>query len=360
LNSLIPWSCTLLAADVPAVNPILPWHWGAFAVFVVTMLVLDLGVFHRHSRETTMREAGIWTTVWLALALAFNGIIWAWQGSAAGGEFLAGYLTEWALSMDNVFVFAVIFSYFRVPMKYQHRVLFWGILGAVFLRLTFILVGNVLIKQFEWLLPLLGVVLVYTGVKLAFKSEEEVDPEHSPILKISRKLFNVAKGEHGNHFFVREDGKFCVTPLFLVLLVVESTDVLFAIDSVPTIFGLVNVKASYFTFVVFTSNVFAILGLRALYFLLAGMMDMFRYLSYGLSAILVFVGIKMCAEYAAHKFHWVEEGVKIVPWWGSLGTIIVLLSVSIVASVMAAGKPHAGGHPEALKPHLPDEKSPEE
>jgi tellurite resistance protein TerC len=316
--------------------PILPWHWAAFSAFVFVMLVLDLGVFHRHSRETTMREAGIWTVVWLSLALIFNVMLWRWQGPAAGGEFLAGYLTEWALSMDNVFVFAVIFTYFRVPMKYQHRVLFWGILGAVVLRLSFILIGNVLIKKFEWLLPLLGVILVYTGAKLAFKSDEEVDPEHNPILKIARKFFRVARGDHGNHFFVREEGKFAVTPLFLVLLVVESTDVLFAVDSVPTIFGLVNNKADYFTFVVFTSNVFAILGLRALYFLLAGMMDMFRYLSYGLSAILVFVGIKMCLEYAAHTFHWVEPGVKIVPWYASLGTIIGLLTISIVASVMAA------------------------
>jgi len=360
LNSLIPWSFSLLAADVeaaPAIgNEILSWHWGAFAVFVLTMLVLDLGVFHRHSRETTMREAGIWTVVWLALALVFNVIVWQWQGTAAGGEFLAGYLTEWALSMDNVFVFAVIFSYFRVPMKYQHRVLFWGILGAVVLRLTFILVGGELIKRFEWLLPILGLVLIYTGVKLAFKSDEEVDPEHSPILRISRKLFRVAKGEHGSHFFVREGGLLCVTPLFLVLLVVESTDVLFAIDSVPTIFGLVDRKASYFTFVVFTSNVFAILGLRALYFLLAGMMDMFRYLSYGLSAILVFVGVKMCAEYAAH--HWFDRHEKLIPWWGSLGTIITLLVVSIAASVVSAKRHGTGGHPDALKAHLPGEPPP--
>lgn len=329
---------------------ILPWHWAAFSAFVTLMLVLDLGVFHRHSRETTMREAGIWTAVWLALALVFNVIVWKWQGPAAGGEFLAGYLTEWALSMDNVFVFAVIFTYFRVPMKYQHRVLFWGILGAVFLRLTFILVGNVLIKQFEWLLPLLGLVLVYTGVKLAFKSEEEVDPEHNMILRIARKFFRVARGDHGNHFFAREEGKFAVTPLFLVLLVVESTDVLFAVDSVPTIFGLVTNTATYFTFVVFTSNVFAILGLRALYFLLAGMMDMFRYLSYGLSAILVFVGIKMCGEYAAHHFHWVEPGTKIVPWYVSLGTIIGLLTISIVASVIAAKRDPKTHHPPVVLP----------
>lgn len=330
------FSFPAVSAKVRILNEILTWHWLAFTGFVVAMLVLDLGVFHRHSRETTMREAGLWTVVWCTLALIFNGIVWAWQGAAAGGEFLAGYLTEWALSMDNVFVFAVIFSYFRVPMKYQHRVLFWGILGAVVLRLSFILIGSELIKHFEWLLPVLGIVLVYTGVKLAFKGDDEVDPEHNPILKFARRLFRVARGEHGNHFFAREDGKFCVTPLFLVLLVVESTDVLFAVDSVPTIFGLVNNKASYFTFVVFTSNVFAILGLRALYFLLAGMMDVFRYLSYGLSGILVFVGVKMCIEYAAHTFHWVEAGTKLVPWWASLGMIFLLLGASIAASVVAA------------------------
>ncbi|MBL9094234.1 MAG: TerC family protein [Planctomycetaceae bacterium] len=340
---------------------ILAWHWAAFSAFVVLMLVLDLGVFHRHSRETTLREAGIWTVVWLALALVFNVIIWKWQGPQAGGEFLAGYLTEWALSMDNVFVFAVIFSYFRVPMKYQHRVLFWGILGAVVLRLTFILIGKELIQRFEWLLPILGLVLLYTGVKLAFKSDEEVDPEHNPILKIARKFFRVARGEHGNHFLVREEGKLCVTPLFLVLLVVESTDVLFAVDSVPTIFGLVTTTAPYFTFVVFTSNVFAILGLRALYFLLAGMMNMFRYLSYGLSAILVFVGFKMCGEYAAHYFHWVPEGQKVVPWQASLGTIVGLLTLSIAASVVAAKReakhtaPALPPHDHGDKPAVPEE-----
>lgn len=326
----------LVAERFCNLNEILSWHWAAFSGFVFLMLVLDLGVFHRHSRETTMREAGIWTVVWCVLALSFNGLLWWWLGNAAAGEFLAGYLTEWALSMDNVFVFAVVFNYFRVPMKYQHRVLFWGILGAVVLRLTFILVGQELIRMFEWLLPLLGLLLVYTGVKLAFKKDEEVDPEHNPILRLGRKLFRVAKGDHGNRFFVVEDGKRCVTALFLVLLVVESTDVLFAVDSVPTIFGLVDSRAAYFSFVVFTSNVFAILGLRALYFLLAGMMDVFRYLNYGLSAILVFVGVKMCVEYAAHTFHWVAEGTKIVPWYASLGVIFTLLGASVGASIWVA------------------------
>lgn len=299
------------------------------------MLVLDLGVFHRAARETSMKEAGAWTLVWCVLALIFNVMIWFWLGPQAGQEFLAGYLVEWSLSMDNVFVFAVIFSYFRVPMIYQHRVLFWGILGAVFLRLSFILVGGALIKLFAWILPLLGLVLVYTGIKLAMKGDSEVHPDQNPILRIARRLFSVAKGDHGRYFLAREDGRLMITPLFLVLLVVESTDVVFAVDSVPAIFGVVANDADYFTFVVFTSNVFAILGLRALYFLLAGMMGMFRYLSYGLSAILVFVGCKMVADYLAHHFAWIPPNQHLIPPWASLLVIIGLLSVSIVASLIA-------------------------
>lgn len=315
---------------------ILTWHWLAFAAFVVTMLGLDLGVFHRQSRETTLREAGFWTLIWCLLALIFNGIVWAWLGANAASEFLAGYLVEWSLSMDNVFVFAVIFTYFKVPMKYQHRVLFWGILGAVFMRLSFILIGSELIRQFGWVLPLLGLVLIYSGVKLAMHGDTEVHPEKNPILRLARKVMPVARGEHGKHFLIREAGRLCVTPLFLVLLVVESTDVVFAVDSVPAIFGLVNQKADYFTFIVFTSNVFAILGLRALYFLLAGMMGMFRYLGFGLSAILVFVGVKMNVEYAAHTFHWVEDGGHLVPPFASLAIVVALLGISILASVAAA------------------------
>lgn len=311
------------------------WHWLAFTAFVVTMLVLDLGVFHRHSRETSMREAGIWTTVWFLLAMVFNGLLWRWQGPVAAYEFLTGYLVEWCLSMDNVFVFAVIFGYFRVPKKYQHRVLFWGILGAVVMRLTFIIVGSEVIKRVDWVLPLLGVVLIYSGIKLSLHGDADVHPEKNIILRLARKVFPISHGDHGNHFFVREGGRLCLTPLFLVLLVVESTDVLFAVDSVPAIFGIVS-KGDYFTFVVFTSNVFAILGLRALYFLLAGMMDMFRYLAYGLSAILVFVGFKMLAEYVAHRKHFVEEGDHLVHPLASLVLVISMLGIAIVASIVSA------------------------
>jgi tellurite resistance protein TerC len=300
-------------------NDVQTWHWLAFAGFVVAMLVLDLGVFHRHSRETTLREAGIWTAVWCSLALIFNGLIWAWRGSEHAVNFLTGYLIEWSLSMDNVFVFAVIFSFFKVPRKYQYRVLFWGIMGAIVMRLAFVLLGSALIVRFHWIIYVLGAFLVYTGIKLVFH-DESVDPEHSWVLRTARKMFNVSKEHHGEHFFVREEGKFCVTPLFLVLLVVETTDVAFAVDSVPAIFSITSDP-----FIVFTSNIFAILGLRALYFLLAGVMDMFRYLRYGLSAILIFVGVKML----------IESWYKIPPW-ASLLVVIGLLAVSIIASLVAA------------------------
>lgn len=328
---------------MPNALPIETWHWLAFGAFVVVVLTLDLTVFHRHSKESSLREAAGWTVVWCSMALAFNALIWQWLGPKAGIEFLTGYLIEWSLSMDNVFVFAVIFSFFRVPLKYQYRVLFWGILGAIIMRLSFILLGTALIKQFDWVMPLFGAFLIYTGVKLVMHDDEEVDPGNNLLMRIARKLFPVASGEHGNQFFVREAGKLCVTRLFLVLLVVESTDVMFAVDSVPAIFGITREP-----FIVFTSNIFAILGLRALYFLLAGVMDMFRYLKYGLSAVLVFVGIKMVGDYAIHVpaianflsekvwagFH-VEEGHHLISPPVSLVIVLSLLGISILASVVA-------------------------
>ena len=230
--------------------------------------------------------------------------------------------------MDNVFVFAVIFTYFQVPLKRQYRVLFWGILGAIVMRLIFVLVGATLIERFDWVLWLFGVLLIYTGIKLALK-HDEFQPESSLIMRIGRRIFRVSEGDHGNRFFVREAGKFCVTPLFLVLLVIESTDVLFAVDSVPAIFGVTKDP-----FIVFTSNIFAILGLRALYFLLAGVMDMFRYLNYGLAAVLTFVGVKMIAEYWLPRwgidFHFFSD----YPW-ASLLVILTLLGIATVASIVA-------------------------
>lgn len=339
-------------ADVSDV--IQPWHWLAFTAFVIFMLTFDMLVVHRGARESSMREAGFWTGVMCALAAVFNVILYFWLGTAPASEFLAGYLVEWALSMDNVFVFAVIFGFFRVPMKYQHRVLFWGILGAVIMRLSFIFAGKAIVSRFDWVLPLLGLVLIYTGIKLAFHGDNEVHPDQNILMKLARRMFNVAKEDHGESFFVREAGKFCITPLFLVLLVIESTDVVFAVDSVPAIFGLVDNDADYFTFIVFTSNVFAILGLRALYFLLAGMMGMFRYLGYGLSAILVFVGCKMLIEYAAHKFHWVADGHHIFTPVLSLSIVVSLLAVSITASIIAARR-EAGQLAQADAPQAPHE-----
>jgi tellurite resistance protein TerC len=266
-------------------------------------------------------------------------VIWWWLGGKPAIEFLTGYLVEWSLSMDNVFVFAVIFGYFRVPLKYQYRVLFWGILGAVLMRLTFVLVGAELVERFHWVMPLFGAFLVYTGIKLAF-GEEESHPEESTLVKLFRRLIPVTNQSEGDKFFVREGGRLMATPLFLVLLIVESTDVLFAVDSVPAILGIVTPGAHYMRFVAFTSNVFAILGLRALYFLLAGVMDMFRFLNYGLSAVLVFVGGKMIIEAARHsealaawggwdahaKGHLVHPAVSLV-------VIVGLIGASVAASL---------------------------
>ncbi len=321
------------------------WHWFAFAAFVAVMLTLDLTVFHRQSHEPGLRESAFWTIFWCSLAGAFNLLVWYEWGAVPALEFLNGYLIEWSLSMDNVFVFAVIFSYFRVPLKYQYRVLFWGILGAIVMRLTFVLIGAALLENFKWMMWIFGLFLVYTGVKLAFKHDEELHPDQNLLMRLGRKMFRVAKEPHGDHFFAIENGKRCVTPLFLVLLVVESTDVVFAVDSVPAIFGITNKP-----FIVFTSNIFAIMGLRALYFLLAGVMGLFRYLSYGLSAVLVFVGVKMIAEYWVHTQTFADwTGITsylpdpahpdashhLVPPWVNLIVIVSLLGFSVVASIVA-------------------------
>jgi tellurite resistance protein TerC len=304
------------------------WHWLAFCGFVVLMLVLDLGVFHRDSRESSLRESAIWTIVWLLMALAFNGLVWYLYtdrggpvvGQQKAAEFLLGYVIEWSLSMDNVFVFAVIFKYFNVPMRYQYRVLFWGILGAILMRLTFVLLGAAIIHQFHWVMYVLGAFLVYTGIQLSLH-DDEVDPEKSWVLRLARRFFPVTKENHEERFFVVEAGRRCVTPLFLVLLVVETTDVAFAFDSVPAIFGITEDP-----FIVFTSNIFAILGLRALYFLLAGFMGLFQYLKYGLSAILVFVGLKMLVEFfGIHINHWLSLAIV-------LGLLVVSMLVSVIAS----------------------------
>ena len=297
-----------------------PLYWVAFCLGTAVLLVLDMFVFHRHAHEPTLRESALWTVFWCSLALVFNAFIWYWAGPKHAVEFFTGYLVEWSLSMDNVFVFVVIFGYFGVPLKYQYRVLFWGILGAIAMRLTFILAAYQLLERFDWIFYIFGAFLIYTGIKLATAHGVEANPDQNLILRLARRRLRVAAGAHGDHFFVRQDGLVHVTPLFLVLLVIESTDVVFAVDSVPAIFAITREP-----FIVFTSNVFAIMGLRALYFLLAGVMGLFRYLSYGLSAVLIFIGFKMLVH------HWWKPEP-----WQSLLVIVALLGIAVFASLIAA------------------------
>jgi tellurite resistance protein TerC len=292
--------------------------WGIFNLFVVAMLVLDLKVFHRDAHEIKVKEALWWSAFWITLALLFNVGIYAFMGSDAALRFLTGYLIEKSLSVDNLFVFLLIFSYFKVPAKYQHKTLFWGIVGALVMRTIFIFCGVALLERFEWIMYIFGAILVVSGVKLVKDSEKEVDPSKNVILRIFRKFVPVSDKFEGDKFFVRQAGKLVATPLFVVLLVVESTDVVFAVDSIPAILAI-----TLDTFIIYTSNVFAILGLRALYFALAGMMDLFHLMHYGLGGILVFIGIKMLLHH-----------YLVVPIGITLAFIAIVLTASIVASIM--------------------------
>lgn len=308
-------------------------HWVAFCVGTIVLLALDMFVFHRDSHEPTLRESAMWTLFWCALAGAFNLWLWRWAervsppGSTQALAFLTGYLVEWSLSMDNVFVFAVIFAYFGVPLKYQYSVLFWGIIGAIALRLMFVVAAAGLLHYFDWTFYIFGAFLIYTAIKLATSHGSESHPEQNLVVRAARRFLRVAPGSHGQKFFVKLGGKWQVTSLVLVLVVIESTDLLFAIDSVPAIFGITDDP-----FIVFTSNIFAVMGLRALYFLLAGVMGLFRYLTYGLSAVLGFIGVKMLAH------RWVE-----LPHWASLLVIVGLLGLSIAASLVAAWRERRAG-----------------
>ena len=296
------------------------WLWAGFNLFVLAMLAIDLGVFHRQAHAVSLREASIWSAVWIALALVFSLGVWKFLGPQPGVEFLTGYLIEKSLSVDNIFVIALLFAYFKVPDQYQHRVLFWGILGALVMRAAFILAGAALLERFHWMIFVFGAFLIYTGVKLLFAKEGSVDPARNPILLLCQRFLPVTSEYHGAHFFARVAGKLVGTPLFLVLVVVEFTDVIFAVDSIPAIFAVTRDP-----FLVFTSNVFAILGLRSLYFLLAGVMHKFEYLKLGLAAILVFVGAKMALV------DWVK-----IPAGISLGVIAAILAVAVAASLLKA------------------------
>src|SRR5436190_19604832 len=267
------------------------WFWVGFIAFVLAMLALDLGVFHRKAHEVRPKEAGIWTAVWVALALLFAGGLFLLSGRQVALTFLTGYVVEEALSADNIFVMVLIFEYFRVPKVCQHRVLFYGILGALLMRGLFIGVGAALIASFHWILYVFGAMLVVTGIRMGVKSDEEFDGEQNRIVRAARRLLPFSKEFHGKHFFVVENGRKLATPLLLVLILVELTDLVFAIDSIPAIFGVTTDP-----FIVFTSNIFAVLGLRSLYFLLAAVVDRFHLLKYGLALILSFVGFKMLTE----------------------------------------------------------------
>jgi len=282
------------------------------------MLWLDLAVFNRKAHVISVKEALLWSLFWIVLALTFNWGVYLYQGKEVALQFLTGYLIEKSLSVDNLFVFLLIFTYFKVPAIHQHKVLFWGILGALVLRALFILAGVALVQRFAWLLYVFGAFLVFTGIKLAFEKDKEIHPEQNPVIKLFRKMIPVTKNFVGGKFMVREGAKLVATPLLVVLIVVETTDVIFAVDSIPAIFGI-----TLDPFIIYTSNVFAILGLRALYFALAGIMRLFHHLHYGLSLILVFVGAKMLMA----DFYHMPTGI-------ALGTIAAILVVSIVASMM--------------------------
>lgn len=307
------------------------WLWGVFNVFVIAMLVLDLRVFHRHAHEVKIREALLWSAFWIVLSLIFNVGIYMFEGSVVALEFFTGYIIEKSLSVDNLFVFLMIFSYFKVPAKYQHKVLFWGIVGALVMRGALIFVGVTLINQFHWVLYIFGAFLVFTGVKMALQDETvEVHPERNLIVRIFKRILPVTPGYHEGKFFIKVDGKLYATLLFIVILVVETTDLVFALDSIPAIFAITRDP-----FIVYTSNVFAILGLRALYFALAGLLDLFHYLKFGLSIVLAFIGVKMLIE-----------GFYEMPIAIALGVVAGVLTISILASILRPKKEKITPPPE--------------
>ncbi|ARU41419.1 hypothetical protein CCB80_09840 [Armatimonadetes bacterium Uphvl-Ar1] len=322
------------------------WIWGCFLGFVFLLLALDLGVFHKEAHEVKMKEALTWSAIWIVIALIFNaGIFLLWDkiqpGSQytpnqAGQAFLAGYLVEKALSVDNIFVFLMVFGYFQVPAKYQHRVLFWGIVGALFFRAIFIAMGAAILEKWFWMMLVFGAFLIFTGLKMLLVADKKLDPEKNPAVKLVRKIFPVTNDYVGQKFFTRIDGKLWATPLFVVLMMIEFTDIVFAVDSIPAIFAITADP-----FIVFTSNVFAILGLRALFFAIAGLVKLFAYLKYGLSAILIFVGGKMIYNYAEKTYDLID-GVTKFPVGLSLGIIAGILALSIIASMLFPPKnnPH--------------------
>jgi tellurite resistance protein TerC len=293
--------------------------WIGFSLFILFMLSLDLGLFNRKAHAIRYREAAIWSAVWITLAMIFAGIVFWYQGTDLGLKFLTGYVIELSLSVDNLFVFLLIFSFFKVPAKVQHRVLFWGVMGALVMRLTMIFVGAALINRFHWIIYIFGAFLVYTGVKMFSQEETDIQPEENPIVRAVTRYIPITRHYEGEKFFTRIDGKLTGTLLLLVLVIVEVTDLVFAVDSIPAIFAITTN-----TFIVYTSNVFAILGLRSMYFLLAGVVEKFQYLRMGLAIVLTFIGVKMLIE----VFHFV------IPVKFSLIIVATVLLGSVVASIL--------------------------
>lgn len=306
------------------------WFWIAFGVILVVMLAIDLGVVHRRAHAVSLREAAVWSGIWVALSLVFGLGVWVFLGPTKGLEFYTGYLIEKALSVDNIFVFVLIFSYFRVPARFQHRVLFWGVLGALVMRGVFIWAGVLLLENFDWVLYIFGAFLVYTGIRMV-RVRPEIHPSHNPVLRLLQRVLPITDAYHGARFFVPDPepgaGRFAyfATPLLIVLALVETTDLIFALDSIPAVFAITRDP-----FIIYTSNMLAVLGLRALYFLLAGVIERFSYLKYGLAAVLVLVGVKMLLEDVVH-----------VPIAASLGAIGLILGVSVLISLRSRPVPTA-------------------
>ena len=303
----------------------MPHHllaWMGFSAFVLTTLVLDLGIFRRRSREVGPKEALTWSAVWIGLALVFNTGIYYWHGEEKALQFFTGYLVELSLSVDNLFVFLLVFDFFTVPAQYRHKVLFWGIIGALIMRAVFIAAGITLIAKFHWTTYLFGALLIASGIKMTLKRDKEIHPERNPVLKVFRRFMQVTPDYEGDRFFVKQHGRILASPLFPVVLILESTDLVFAVDSVPAVLAITSDP-----FIVFTSNVFAILGLRSMFFALEGVMKRFHYLHYGLSAALVFVGAKMLLA-AFFK----------IPTWVSLLLIASIVAVSVFASLLSKQK----------------------
>lgn len=294
------------------------WAWIGFAALIGALLVLDLLALARGEREISFRQATILSVFWIVVALIFGVVVWVFAGPVRGGEYFAGYLIEKSLSVDNVFVFALIFSYFAVPARYQYRVLFWGVVGALVLRGIFIALGAQLLERYDWMVYIFGIFLVYTGIRMAFHRDAEIHPERNPLLLLVRRAIPLTRDFQGDRFFVRQTGKLYATPLFAIIVVIGTTDVVFAVDSIPAIFAITSSA-----FIVWSTNAFAVLGLRPLYFMLAGMMKRFVYLQIGLSIVLVFVGVKFL----------ISDLVGKVPIWISLPFIATVVSVSIVASL---------------------------